>query len=145
MSSALNIPGYTLIQGDSVTAVLDLSFLVRNYPEAQAWFGEQVLQSCRARMPLKSESLQKRSRTEDDGRKVVFPGPYARFQHGGLVMEGVVSHRAWALPGEKKIIREPHQKLVYSRAEATDHWFEAAKETDKDAWITGTRERWLKR
>lgn len=122
---------------------LNLSFLERNLPEAQAWLGEQVLQSCRARMPLKTGSLQQRSHTENGGRWVVFPGPYGRFQYMGLVMIGEHSRSPWARKGEKKVVTG--RRLKYSRAEATDHWFDAAKETDKDAWVKGTRERLLRR
>lgn len=135
--------GFSVVRAGFVTVRLDLSFLSRNVPEAQAWLGEQVLQSCRAYMPMRTGSLIQRSHTEDGGKKVVFPGPYGRFQHGGLVMIGEHSRSPWARAGEKKVLTD--RPLHYSRAEAVDHWFETAKATDKDYWVRGTKERLVRR
>ena len=135
--------GFGVTYGGFVTVNIDLSWMSKNIPEAQAWLGEQVLQSSRARMPMKTGGLQQRSHTEDGGKKVVFPGPYGRFQYMGKVMIGEHSRSPWALKGERKVVTD--RPLQYSRSEATSFWFDAAKETDKDAWVQGTRERLVKR
>ena len=58
----------------------------KQFSEAQAWLGDRVLEDCKAVMPHLTGSLQQRSHVEDDGRRVVFPGPSARFLYGGLLM-----------------------------------------------------------
>lgn len=135
--------GFTFVRPGFVTANLDLSWMAKNIPEAQAWLGEQVLQSSRAYMPMRTGNFAQRSFVTDGGKKVIFPGPFGRFQYMGKVMIGEHSRSPWARKGEKKVVT--NRPLTYSRAEATAFWFETAKENDCDAWVKGTRERLLKR
>lgn len=118
---------------------VDISFdrFSKQFEQAQWWLGEQVLQSCRAHMPLRTGNLQQLSHTEDGGRRVVFPGPYGRFQYMGKVMVGEETGSPWARKGERKVVTD--RPLTYSRAEATDYWFDAAKAADGEAWIQGVK------
>ena len=77
-----NFPKISYSDG-GVHVTVDLRALDQRMREAQQWLGDRVLEDCKACMPLLTGSLQQRSYTEDDGKKVVFPGPYARYQYGG--------------------------------------------------------------
>lgn len=70
---------------------------------------------------------------------MVFPGPYGRFQYGGKVMVDAVTGSPWARPGAKKIVTD--RPLKYSRPEATDHWFDAAKAQHGETWIAEVKRR----
>ena len=118
---------------------LNMKSTYDKYKEAQLWLGNQVLHDCKSLMPLLTGSLQQRSYVSDDGTEVIFPGPYGRFQYGGLVMVDPVTGSPWARPGVKKILTD--RPLTYSRAEATDHWFDTAKAQYGDAWIQGVKDR----
>lgn len=144
--------GYSIVDGN-VRVEINLDRFCKQYDTAQWWLGEQVLQGCRACMPLRTGGLQQRaeteedkkndkhlsdlSRSEDGGRRVVFPGPYARFLYKGRVMVGEESQSPWARKGERKEVTE--RKLTYSRSEATSHWFDTAKANNGEAWIAGVK------
>lgn len=157
MSTMEHFPKYSVVYGGFVAVKLDLSWMNKNVPDAQAWLGEQVLASSKRYMPFREGFLQDESHTEDGGKKVVFPGPYGRFQYMGVVMVDSVTGKGPRKiptgPGGEFVFRfkegaklkPTDRKLNYSRAEARDHWFEEAKVADKDAWIRGTREELVKR
>lgn len=111
----------------------------KQFSEAQAWLGDRVLEDCKAVMPHLTGSLQQRSHVEDDGRRVVFPGPSARFLYGGLLMVDPDTGSPWARKGAKKVLTD--KKLKYSNPSATDHWFDAAKASNGDYWIDGVKQR----
>lgn len=135
-----------------VHVTVDLRALDQRMREAQQWLGDRVLEDCKACMPLLTGSLQQRSHTEDDGKKVVFPGPYARYQYGGKVMVDSVTGK-----GPRKIPTGPSEyilrfrkgaKLVatdrplkYSNPQAVPQWFEHAKRQNKQFWIDGVKEK----
>ena len=104
-----------------------------SFIRAQRFLGERVLLDCKARMPLLTGSLQQRSYTTDEGRQVIFPGPYGRFQYMGVVMVDPDTGSPFARPGVKKVVTD--RKLTYSRAEATAQWFETAKAEHGADWI----------
>lgn len=157
MSTPEHFPKYSVVYGGFVAVKLDLSWMNQNVPKAQAWLGEQVLASSKKYMPFRDGFLQDMSYTADGGKQVVFPGPYGRFQYMGVVMVDSVTGKGPRMiptgPGGEFVFRfrkgatlvPTDRKLNYSRAEARDHWFEAAKETDKEAWIKGTREELVRR
>ena len=140
--------GFSIVDGN-VRIDINLDRFCKQYETAQWWLGEQVLQGCRAYMPLSTGGLQQRSQTEGDnslhdlarsengGRRVVFPGPYARFLYMGKVMVGKESKSPWARKGEQKEVT--NRNLHYSRPEATSFWFDTAKKHNGDAWIAGVK------
>ena len=133
-----HFPTFSYVDGQ-IRVEMDLTRFYGQYKEAQLWLGNQVLQDCGAVMPLLTGSMQQRSYVNDDGSEVVFPGPYARFQYGGMVMVDPVTRSPWARAGVKKVLTD--RPLKYSRAEATDHWFDTAKAQNGDAWIQGVKAR----
>lgn len=111
----------------------DLHFSVFNqrFALAQRLFGEMLLQSSQGMMPIRDGRLRQLSHTELDGRRVVFPGPYARFQWGGLVMVDPETGSPWARKGVKKVLTD--RPLTYGDPNATDHWTDEAWARDGDA------------
>lgn len=132
MADTQHFPKYSIVSGN-VTVVIDLDAYADRFAEAQAWLGWRVLQDCQARMPIQTGSLRQRSHVEDGGRKVIFEGPYARFQYGGKVMVDPDTGSPWARKGVKKVLTD--RPLKYADPAATDHWFVAVKAEFAQEWI----------
>jgi len=107
----------------------DIHFSVfnENFAKAQMAFGEMLLESSRAVMPIRTGAMRQLAHTEAGGRLVIFPGVYTRFQWGGKVMVDPVTGSPWARKGAKKVLTD--RPLKYGDPNATDHW------TDK-VWAT---------
>lgn len=138
MAEMQHFPDVSYVSGN-VRVVIQLSRFSEQFREAQRWLGDRVLEDCRSVMPLLTGSLQQRSHVEDDGRRVVFPGPYARFQYGGKVMVDPVTLSPWARPGARKVLTD--RPLQYSNPAATSHWYDIAKARYGESWIAGVRQR----
>lgn len=138
MSDMFHFPNFSFV-GANFRVNLSLDKFSRQFIEAQQWLGDRVLEDCKAYMPHLTGGLQQRSHTEEDGKKVVFPGPYGRFQYGGKVMVDPVTGSPWARKGAKKVLTD--RPLKYSNPQATDHWFDTAKAQHGEYWIAGVKER----
>ena len=138
MSDMFHFPNFSYV-GANFRVNLSLDRFSRQFMEAQQWLGDRVLEDCKAYMPHLTGGLQQRSHTEEDGKKVVFPGPYGRFQYGGKVMVDPVTGSPWARKGAKKVLTD--RPLQYSNPQATDHWFDTAKAQHGEYWIAGVKER----
>lgn len=138
MSDTFHFPSFSFVDG-GLRVELDMKPLEKKFADAQQWLGDRILEDCRSLMPLRTGSLQQRSHTEDGGARVVFPGPYGRFQYGGKVMIDPDTGSPWARKGVKKVLTD--RPLTYSNPQATDHWFDAAKARHGDYWVTGAKKR----
>lgn len=138
MSEMQHFPNISYVSGQ-IRVNISFDRFSKQFAEAQQWLGDRVLEDCKAYMPHKTGSLQQRSYVEDGGRKVVFPGPYGRFQYGGLVMVDPVTKSPWAREGAKKELTS--RKLTYASPTATDHWFDTAKAEHGEYWIEGVKKR----
>ena len=138
MSDMFHFPNFSFV-GANFRVNLSLDRFSKQFTEAQQWLGDRVLEDCKAYMPHLTGGLQQRSHTEEDGKKVVFPGPYGRFQYGGKVMVDPVTGSPWARKGAKKVLTD--RPLQYSNPQATDHWFDTAKAQHGEYWIAGVKER----
>ena len=147
MSSMVHFHNISIVRG-SIQINISMERLEKNCEAAQWWLGEQVLQGCRALMPLLTGSLQQRSRVEDGGRRVVFPGPYARYLYMGRVMVDSVTGKGPRKipigPGEYVLrfrkgakLKPTGRRLTYSNPEAVDHWFDEAKARNLPHWLRG--------
>ena len=136
MADIIHLPNISYV--DSNFSV-EISFdrLAQNFNEAQQWLGDRVLEDCKPFMPLLTGSLQQRSHVEDGGKKVVFPGPYGRFQYMGKVMVDPDTGSPWARAGVKKVVT--NRDLVYSNPGATAKWFETAKARHGKYWVEGAQ------
>ena len=138
MSEMFHFPEFSYV-GANFRVNLSLDRFSKQFTEAQQWLGDRVLEDCKPFMPHLTGNLQQRSHTEEDGKKVVFPGPYARFLYGGKVMVDSETGSPWARKGAKKVVTD--KPLKYSNPQATDHWFDTAKAQYGEYWIAGVKER----
>lgn len=134
-----------------VRVEVNLQGFEARHKKAQQWLGDRVLEDSRTCMPLLTGGLQQRSHTEDDGKKVVFPGPYSGYLYRGKVMvdsaTGKGPRKIPTAPGEyilrfrkgAKLI-PTSRKLTYSNPQAVPEWFEHAKAKNKQFWIQGVGE-----
>ena len=132
-------------------ADINLSRFNRQFAAAQYHLGSMVLQDCKPYMPHLTGSLQQRSHVENNGATVVFPGPYASYLYGGVVMVDSATGRGPMKistgPGGEYILRfKRGAKLVatarplkYSSPTATSHWFDTAKAKHGAFWISETK------
>ena len=130
---------------------IDLKAYEERQRRAQQWLGDRVLEDSRSCMPLLTGGFQQRSHTEDDGKRVVFPGPFAGYLYRGKVMvdseTGKGPRKIPTGPGEY-ILRFRHgaklvpteRPLSYSNPQAVPEWFEHAKRLYKQFWIKGVAE-----
>lgn len=127
---------------------INLSEYNERFINAQQWLGDRVLEDCKPLMPLLTGSLQQRSRVEEGGKMVVFPGPYARYLYYGVKMVDSVSgkgpRKIPTAPGETILRFCKGAKLVptnipltYARTEAVPEWFEVAKKKNLQYWTDG--------
>ena len=147
MSDMIHFKKWSLVRGH-IQIDVNLERFGKRFETAQRWLGEQVLEDCRAFMPLSTGSLQDRSHTEDGGRLVVFPGPYARYLYMGVAMvdrkTGKGPRKIPTGPNEYVLrfregakLKPTGQPLIFSNPEATAFWFDAAKARNLPHWING--------
>lgn len=139
------------IDDGNVHIRVDLRPFSERHRKAQQWLGDRVLEDSKARMPLSTGSLQQRSHTADEGKKVIFPGPYSGYLYRGKVMVDSVTGKGPRKiptgPGEYILRFRKGAKLVptsrsltYSNPSAVPQWFEHAKAANLQFWISGVRE-----
>ena len=149
MADLIHFPKIS-IEKSGIRAEIDLRKYGRNIAKAQWFLGETVLASSRAYMPMRTGGLQQRSHTEAKGRRVVFPGPFARMLYMGKKMVDSETGR-----GPRKIPTGPNeyvlrfrkgaklkataQDLKYSRPEARPRWFEYAKTQHLKEWVQAVK------
>lgn len=132
MSDIQHFETYSLVSAN-IHIHISLARFSEQFRKAQLWLGYRVLEDCIPFMPMKTGSLIQRSHIEDDGKQVVFPGPYGRFQYGGLVMVDPETGSPWARKGAKKVLT--NRPLRYSNPNATPEWFNTAKERNGEYWL----------
>lgn len=135
-SEMIHFKNISYVKGD-IRVNISIDRFSEQFEKAQQWLGDRILEDCKPKMPHLTGSMQQRSSVEKGGKKVVFPGPYARFQYGGLIMIDPETGSAWAKPGNKKVVTD--RKLTYSSQTATDHWFDAAKAENGEYWVAGVK------
>lgn len=136
MSDIRHFPDVSIVDGH-VRVFIHTDRFSDQYIRAQQWLGDRVLEDCKPLMPLVIGDLQQRSHTENNGRRVVFPGPSGRFLYMGKVMVDPDTGSPWARRGVKKVVT--NRPLHYSRPGATSHWFDAAKARNGEYWIEGVK------
>lgn len=150
MSEMQHFPTFSYVSAN-FRVDLSLDRFSKQFAEAQQWLGDRVLEGCKAVMPLQTGGMQQRSytaskdgehlvdvsRTENGGKQVVFPGPYARFLYGGKVMVGETTGSPWARKEERKVLTD--RPLQFSNPQATDRWFDTAKAQHGEYWIAGVK------
>ena len=119
---------------------IDLGRFEKQYCHAQYELDSMIMTSMIPYMPMQTGTFINVTRAMSSsiagsGKVVAAAPPMGRFLYEGETMVGMKSRSAWAKKGEKKEVNG--KSLQYSRhahPNATDHWFEKAKERDVDRW-----------
>ena len=131
-----------------VTVKVDLSRYRKNVKNARFKLANQILADCKPIMPLDTGSLQQRSYVTSDNKRIVFPGPYGRYLYYGNKMVDrdtgrgpFMTYDEYGNPigfrykkGTKLKVKEPKQKLKFTRPNAQAKWVEAAEKEHIDEW-----------
>lgn len=136
LSPITHFPNYSVITPDLKIKV-NLSKYDAIFQQAQQWLGNKVLEDCKPLMPIDTGNLHNSAYVDNNGRRVVFSGVYARFQYMGKVMVDPVTGSPWARRGAKKVVTD--RPLNYKSPQATLHWFDVAKERYGDFWVAGVK------
>ena len=130
---------------------LDLTEYDVRHELAQRRLGQMVLESSKPFMPMETGSLIERSYVSPDGKKVVFPGPYARYLYKGVAMVDSKTGKGLALIHDKfgvpvgyrfrkgAILKPTTRPLSFSKQfnpKAQAQWYEAAKDQDLTLWVS---------
>lgn len=78
-------------------------------PAAQRFLANEVARLSDPYVPMAPGSgahMKNRYDIEPDGSAITYHGPYAHFQHEGMVMVGRESGSPWAKSGEEKVVTE---------------------------------------
>lgn len=144
MAETTHFPNFSIVKGD-VKINLKLTRLDKNFKDAQFWLDGQVMQDMIPYMPLvdgnfihtteaKSKALQ------GTGTVIAGTGPHGRFLYMGKVMVDPETGSAWARKGVKKVVTDkPLNYFDVEHPDATDHWFEVAKDRYGEAWVKGVK------
>lgn len=74
-------------------------------------------------------------RTMVHGNTVIYPGPYARFLHGGKVMVDPVTGSPFARKGVTKVLTDKPLKFNKSgHPNATANWIEVSRRANQEKW-----------
>lgn len=145
-SKIFHFPSFSVVEGD-ITVNISLNRFEKQYREAQYWLDGQVFTDMEPFMPFRDGNLRNVSKIrsaalQGTGKVVAGAPPTGRFLYMGKVMIDPVTKSPWARPGAKKIVTDRplnFDKTVHPNA--TDHWFEPAKEKHGNAWIKGVKRR----
>lgn len=152
MSDTEHFQGFSCVHGN-FCAEIHFDRFSRQFAAAQEWLAEQVLADCKPFMPMETGSQVQRSYVDEDGKRVVFPGPYARYLYEGKVMVDSETGKGpakipdgsggYLLRFRKGATLVPTSRpLTYSTTanpQATDHWFDAAKAANEERWLNGVK------
>lgn len=72
--------------------------------KVQQFLGKTVADNLKKYVSFKSGAQKAATSSIKGGKQVIINVPYAQFQAGGKVMVGIKSRRAWAKPGERKVV-----------------------------------------
>lgn len=127
---------------DGVTFRVNMGRTNRKLAKAQVWLEQQVMNDMLPVMPLRTGSLQQRTRAMNtvmlgSGKVWAAAPPYGRFLYGGKVMVDPVTGSPWARKGAKKVLTD--RDLTFSRPGAVAHWFDAIKPARLPAWKAGVK------
>ena len=144
MSKRYQFPTFKVVNGN-VTAELNLKRFERQFEKAQFWLDGQVMQDMIPFMPCRDGNLVNVSKIhsaaiQGTGKVVAGAPPYGRFLYEGKVMIDPETKSPWARKGAKKIVTDRNLEFdKTAHPDATDHWFEPAKQKHGKAWIRGVK------
>lgn len=82
--------------------------------KARIMLASEVARKCGPYVPKQSGALKNSSQIADNGRKLIYPGPYAHYQYEGVLMVSENTGSTYARKGERK--RSTGKPLTYHGA-----------------------------
>ena len=125
---------------------IDLSRFDNQYGKSQWELDNMVMTSMTKYMPHRTGTfinVTKAISSALAGSGVVCAGapPFGRLLYEGKVMVDPETGSPWARKGAKKVVIDKNLNYDKSHnADATDHWFEKAKENHLKTWVNKTKE-----
>lgn len=136
--------------GINGSMTLNLKRFESQYEKTQYELDSMVMASMIPFMPMQAGKLVDLTKAKSDsvaGSGIVYAAvpPTGRFLYEGKVMVDEKTGSTWARKGSKKVLvsqfsgkTNARENIEFSKEKhpnAQDHWFDAAKEKDLDAWI----------
>lgn len=143
-SRTFHFPKFSIVEGD-IKADVSLKRFEKQYQEAQFWLDSEVMTSMVPFMPMRDGNFINETKLQSaalagTGKVVAGVAPMGRFLYEGLVMVDPLTGSPWARKDAKKVVTDrPLQFDKTRHPEATDHWFDAAKQKDGKKWIKGVK------
>lgn len=131
----------------SASMVLELDRFEGQFSRAQYLLDSMVMQSMIPDMPMQTGTFINVTKGMSDaiagsGKVVAAAPPMGRYLYEGLLMVDELTGSAYARKGAKKVLAQGPVKLQYSQhahPNATDHWFDAAKEDHGREWVRAVK------
>lgn len=145
-SKITHFPKISIVEAD-IEIKVNLDRFEKQFQDAQYWLDGQVWNDVEKYMPfrdgiMRNVSLAQSKALQGSGKVIAGAPPYGRFLYEGKVMVDSDTGSPWARKGAKKVVTD--RPLDFSKVvhpDATDHWFDAAKEESGEKWIKGVKER----
>lgn len=130
---------------------VDLSRFEQQFSRAQFALDSMVMNSMVPFMPMQAGPFIQVTRgisaaLAGTGTVCAAAPPMGRFLYEGKTMVDIETGSPWARKGAKKVLVSKYsgktnasETLHYSRAGATDHWFDAAKQKDGKTWVKAVK------
>lgn len=143
-SKTFHFPSFSVVNGNVKTKV-SMERFEKQFEQAQYWLDGQVFNSMVPFMPFRDGNMMNVSKIQSaslqgSGKVIAAAPPYGRFLYEGVVMVDPETMSPFARKGAKKVVTDrPLQFAKIPHSDATDHWFDAAKEKDGKAWVKGVK------
>ncbi len=143
-SKAFHFPPFSVVNGNVKTEV-SMERFEKQFEQAQYWLDGQVFNSMIPFMPFRDGIMMNVAKIQSaslqgSGKVIAAAPPYGRFLYEGVVMVDPETMSPFARKGAKKVVTDrPLQFAKIPHPDATDHWFDSAKEKDGKAWVKGVK------
>lgn len=121
----------------NVNANIDPELIARRTPKADHILAVQAQKDTEQFVPMLTGSL--RDRTQVDGGKIIYPGPYAHYLWVGIVYvdpqtgySGIPTQTGWF--SRKGVTKVPGGRNLNIR-QGQAHWFDASKAVNMNKWL----------
>lgn len=157
MSETTHFPKFSIVNGN-IKIDLDFSRFEEQFQEAQEWLDKEVMNSMEPFMPKNTGTFINLTRAKSvslagSGLVCAAFGVYGRFLYEGKVMVDKVTGKGprkiptgpgeyvWRFRkgAELKATKRPLNYSKHANPNATDHWFDAAKNADCKVWVDGVK------
>lgn len=117
----------------NVKSDIDLAKITSRLDRAQETLAVQAMKDTDKFVPALTGNLRNMSRVEN-GDKIVYLGPYARYLYHGKLMVDPKTGSSYARKGSTKTLTGKSINVAKSNPMAQTEWFEASKAINLEKW-----------